>query len=46
MYIKKTKQGNSVTKIAKKLGDLSVSQTCVWCVHQPKVPASMKKETK
>lgn len=40
-------QNNSVgliPKLAKKVGERSVNQTCTWWSHQPKVPASMKKD--
>lgn len=39
-------KGTAVTRLAKKLGEKSVSETCFWCVHQPRVPESMKNAEK
>ena len=33
-----------IPKIARKVGEKSVSDTCFWLAHQPKVPSSMKKD--
>ena len=30
-------------KLAKKVGEKSVSSACTWWIYQPKVPESMKK---
>lgn len=33
-------------KLARKIGEKSVNQTCVFWIHQPRVPESMKKSNK
>lgn len=35
-----------IPKLAKKLGEHSVNQTCIWWSHQPKVPKQMQNEKK
>lgn len=45
MYSKPEKQDKKVgliPRLARRIGERSVSQTCAWWANQPKVPESMK----
>ncbi len=33
-----------IPKLAKKIGEHSVNQTCTWWANQPKVPNKLKKD--
>lgn len=35
---------NFLPKFARKIGQKSVVGTCLWWLHQPEIPAGMKKE--
>ena len=44
--MKKENKKGLILNLAKKMGDNSVNAACMLWYHQPKVPNSMKKESK